>query len=992
MGRIGRKLLGCLTTLAMGCQGEVLEEGAELSLASLQRELASPREESCLDIQQARPSAPDGEYTLYVLGDPAWPWRVYCHGMTGVPKEYLPLQERTLFSNFSQYTAGVASPGTTVRSRYSRLRINPYTLEVDTSDTTFATSTGELAHAGLPVTSMPFATAMSCDWADSGRANIDLRGTPFRVAPEAFAVTGWGQVGSQVYSFADQVVSLKGGGYCGSNAPLNADGLTGGKLPLFYTLADSPWTPVARVYPVDGSEATAKPLQPGYYLTQDLNLGPQGLGAVHVPRGWSVVLHAGPGFTGTRHFLGGDAEIVGNPWYRQARGIEVKAEVTLHAGHGYQGARQTLRAGRYDLSQLTIGNDALRSIEVPEGFQVTLYWHGGFQGGRLILTENTDLAGHEFDAQTSSIIVESTTARHNNIVHGRWLSSGGQDKGSTRNRAFTVDYTGRPDVVSFELEAGVDPYLYLLDANGQVLLEGGETLGDGRARLAYFLSPGTYKLVAATAQAGRTADFTVRSDKARLSYPQKLWVRTVNTFTWAYDDSGTGSHDDVSVWRPDLSQHPGYYSLGDIAMPGHGQAPRMTFAVSGEGDLLARPLYYNRIWEDGGTGGNHDAAFWQPVPPPGYTCLGSVVELGYNAPPTDRIRCVKDEYVLPAGASWVWNDKGSGKASGDIALWQADPRDHRTLATSTFVGQGNYDGPDGSRFWALNNSALANPELQGGFVDDLTVLRYAPRIRLHPNETYFPAGMNDFVPNMVDDGTRLRTRDALACPECTNLPFLQGKRPDQHSVPVYAQIIPRTQAGLPTNTTDVVYWLFYPYNRGKPICTQWHHLLRTCMQYTTFDNHVGDWEHLTLRFVDGRPTQLAMSQRAGRPPTHFASKDLALVDLHPEVYAAQGSHGLYPAPGRYTYAQANFSEYYHDDTGPGLAWDGWSNAVIFPWQPAGTYTTPGLERFNLTVDWGNDKAGCGNPNLIYVSDCILNPGPKAPMARPFTQPGNLSMQ
>ncbi|WP_253992414.1 Vps62-related protein [Myxococcus qinghaiensis] len=991
MGRIGRKLLGCLTTLVMGCQGEVLEEEAEFSLASLQRELAPPREESCLDIQQARPSAPDGEYTLYVMGNPDWPWRVYCHGMTGAPKEYLPLQERTLFSNFSQYTAGDASPGTNVRTRYSKLRINPHTREVDTSDTTFATSTGQLLHANQPVTSMPFATAMSCDWGDTGRANIDLRGTPFRVAPDAFVVSGWEQVGSQVYGFADQVVSLKGGGYCGSNAPLNADGLTGGKLPLFYALANIPWAPVARVYPRDVSEATAQPLQPGYYNTQDLNLGTQGLGAFHVPRGWRVVLHAGPGFTGTTHTLSADTEFVGNAWYRQARGIEVKAEVTIHSRHGYEGARQTLRAGRYELWQLTIGNDSVRSLQVPEGFQVTLYQHAGFQGERLILTENTDLSGHAFDAQTSSIVVESTTARYNNAVHGRWNSSGGMDWNSPHNRAFTVEYTGRPDIVSFDLEARFGPYLYLLDANGQLLMERGETMADGHARLAYFLTPGTYKLVAATAEVGQTMDFTVRSDKARLSLPQRLWVKSVSTFTWAYDDTGTGSHDDVSVWRPDLSQHPGYFSLGDIAMPDHEQAPRTTFVVSGEGDLLTKPLYYNRIWEDRGTRGKHDAAFWQPVPPPGYTCLGSVVELGYGPPPTDRIRCVKDAYVLPAAAHWVWNDKGSGK-HGDIALWQADPGDHRTLATSTFVGLDHYDDPDGSRFWALNNSALANPELQGGFVDDLAVLRYAPRIRLHPNEAFFPSGMNDFVPHMVDDGVRLKTWDALACPECTNLPFLHGLRPDQHSVPIYAQIIPRTQAGQPTHTTDVIYWLFFPYNRGKPLCTKWGPFRTYCLQYTTFDNHVGDWEHLTLRFVDGRPTQMALSQRAGLAPTHFASKDVALVDLHPEVYAAQGSHGLYPAPGRYTYAQVNSSEYYHDDTGQGLAWDGWNNSLIFPWQPAGTYTTPGLEHFNLTVDWGNDKAGCGDPSQVYVNDCILNPGPKAPMAQPFTQPGHLPLQ
>ncbi|MCY1019255.1 hypothetical protein [Pyxidicoccus sp. MSG2] len=67
---------------------------------------------------------------------------------------------------------------------------------------------------------MPYATAMSCDHGDSRRANIDLRGTSFKGAPGFFELRGWGQHGSQAYSFADQVVSLKGGGYRGWNAPL----------------------------------------------------------------------------------------------------------------------------------------------------------------------------------------------------------------------------------------------------------------------------------------------------------------------------------------------------------------------------------------------------------------------------------------------------------------------------------------------------------------------------------------------------------------------------------------------------------------------------------------------------------------------------------------------------------------------------------------------------------------------------------------------------
>ncbi len=63
-------------------------------------------------------------------------------------------------SNSSEYVAGGASPGTTVRTAYTRLRLDPTTLTVDTGDQRFATSTGELTHDPDTVKAMPHAVAM----------------------------------------------------------------------------------------------------------------------------------------------------------------------------------------------------------------------------------------------------------------------------------------------------------------------------------------------------------------------------------------------------------------------------------------------------------------------------------------------------------------------------------------------------------------------------------------------------------------------------------------------------------------------------------------------------------------------------------------------------------------------------------------------------------------------------------------------------------------
>src|SRR5262249_22986434 len=53
----------------------------------------------------------------------------------------------------------------------------------------------------------------------SGQANIDLRDTPFSVAPSEFTQGGYNASGTSTYSANNQVVELTGGGYRGWTNP-----------------------------------------------------------------------------------------------------------------------------------------------------------------------------------------------------------------------------------------------------------------------------------------------------------------------------------------------------------------------------------------------------------------------------------------------------------------------------------------------------------------------------------------------------------------------------------------------------------------------------------------------------------------------------------------------------------------------------------------------------------------------------------------------------
>ena len=171
---------------------------------------------TCLRVHQQFPTAPDGPYLL--SGDHKL-FTVYCAGMnTAAPKEYVPLARTGTSANFSQYTAGGAAPGTDVRTAFTRLRIDPATFTVDIGDLSYASSTGSLSHSGTPVTSMPYAVAMSCTGSPDGVANVDLRDTAVRV-DNPFALGGAGPAGTATASPDGQTVDLTGGGYCGWNMP-----------------------------------------------------------------------------------------------------------------------------------------------------------------------------------------------------------------------------------------------------------------------------------------------------------------------------------------------------------------------------------------------------------------------------------------------------------------------------------------------------------------------------------------------------------------------------------------------------------------------------------------------------------------------------------------------------------------------------------------------------------------------------------------------------
>jgi hypothetical protein len=175
---------------------------------------------SCAAIRAFDSTAGDGNYTI-VAGQS---FKVFCHDMAGTPREYLNLQS-TPSSNFAQYTAGGATTGDTLRTTFTKVRIDPITLTVDIFDGTFSSSTGGVCHSCETTGTQfsyfqPYGVAADCLGllSATGIANVNLTGTPFKVI-DPFVTAGWFPGGSVVKSSSDQIVDLTGGGYCGATSP-----------------------------------------------------------------------------------------------------------------------------------------------------------------------------------------------------------------------------------------------------------------------------------------------------------------------------------------------------------------------------------------------------------------------------------------------------------------------------------------------------------------------------------------------------------------------------------------------------------------------------------------------------------------------------------------------------------------------------------------------------------------------------------------------------
>lgn len=298
--------------------------------------------------------------------------------------------------------------------------------------------------------------------------------------------------------------------------------------------------------------------------------------------------------------------------------------------------------------------------------------------------------------------------------------------------------------------------------------------------------------------------------------------------------------------------------------------------------------------------------------------------------------------------------------------------------------------------------------------------QYAPRVWLHTKESYWPASVAwsfHFLRRYWSSDSRmwwLVTKETLKEPSSV-LPYFHGADPKKQWTE-----FPLTLADVPAyafwdqvdgNTVDLVYFFYYPYNRGKEVAG------------TVFENHVSDWEHITVRLTaqrdrggrmsfmpaaNAREMSVSLAYHSEDARYGWAEVPKVQGSGHPIVYSAIGSHGSYLKAGSHKYKSTAVGDLV-DYTDEGTAWDTWNKLECFDYDtkqglgPTWVGSWPNWlkkdPKFKELGDedpasgpvtrWGNYRSGAVKLRFLKLDNYYrLEHGPTGPIDKPyFRTPG-----
>ncbi|XP_022719029.1 uncharacterized protein LOC111277112 [Durio zibethinus] len=325
---------------------------------------------------------------------------------------------------------------------------------------------------------------------------------------------------------------------------------------------------------------------------------------------------------------------------------------------------------------------------------------------------------------------------------------------------------------------------------------------------------------------------------------------------------------------------------------------------------LRMPVNYSLIWSTD-SHGNGRGFFWLPNPPVGYKAMGILVTDNPEEPNVEEVRCVRKDLTETCEIG----DTILANGTNTFHVWNTRPCKRGMFCKGVSVGTFFCSNYFVSEDEVLEIACLKNLDPTLHAMPNLNqihalIKHYGATVFFHPDEDYMPSSVQWFFKN----GALLYTDGKLKGEpiDCwgSNLPgggtndgafwidlpvddYARNyvKKGNLESAELYVHVKP----ALGGTFTDIVMWIFCPFNGPANLKIGLMNI-----QMNKLGQHVGDWEHFTLRISNftGELCQVFFSQHSGGEWVEAFNLEF-IEGNRPIVYSSRHGHASFPHPGTY---------------------------------------------------------------------------------------------
>ncbi len=627
------------------------------------------------------------------------------------------------------------------------------------------------------------------------------------------------------------------------------------------------------IFKDDEYEGDCAVLQPGLYTS--VPIGRDTLSSLQIVGNLRVILYRTDSRDFNRMICVCNTPYLGDDYNDKIVAIEVlenlNARPIIYRDTQYRGQSQELDEGLH--LSLTIGDDALSSVIVPDGYKVTLYSNRDLSGDKMICVRDTPDVGSNVGDKISAVRVEKIDASQRRPVaykdenYTGWSQElpvgtfNGFDIGNDQMSSILVP-------PGFRVELFSDQY-----RTGKKLICVRDTPKFGAAHDAI-----TSALV----------------EKLSNPCPRPLVYTDADYCGWSQEIAdgdhasfgAVGSDSISSVIIPPDYQVVFYQDANFGGKKLHCRRDTPRLGAANDANNCARVRKFGAteerlpiIYQDA------DFAGWsQELGPGGF----QTIELG-----NDSISSV----LVPAGYK--------------VTLYENQSYGGRSVELFEDTGSLSRHSDFGDKTTSLRvaklTAAAAKPTLTE--VSAL-IAAHGPRLYLHPDEPYMPSSVDWFMRRAalkgLDGSTYASENLAAELPiDGSNdglywLQVSEGDRSgDLSSAVAYVNVKCANLYWI-----DLQFWFFYPYNGSATAKLVYPGTNDDNVPLEPMGQHGGDWEHVTMRVALADKQLLAAYLAAHSSGEWVKASDLERQDSRVVVYASKNGHGCYRSSG-FNYSEAH---------------------------------------------------------------------------------------